>query len=71
MNKELNIRQYILKFGMVYMIGIITMSAIFVIFNLSHSAPASRAPLKIPKKSESAQPEKRFQSIFYIFLSIN
>ncbi|MDP1558941.1 MAG: ABZJ_00895 family protein [Nitrosomonas sp.] len=41
MKKKLSIGQYILKFGMAYMIGIITLSAIFIIFNLSHSAPAS------------------------------
>jgi len=41
MKKKLSIGQYILKFGMAYMIGIITLSAIFIIFNLSHSASAS------------------------------
>lgn len=41
MSKELSIGRYILKFGMVYMVGIIILSAGFIIFDLSHSAPAS------------------------------
>ena len=41
MSKELSIRPYILKFSMVYMIGIIILITGFVVFELSYSAYAS------------------------------
>ncbi len=41
MSKELSIRPYILKFSMVYMIGIIILITGFVVFELSHSAYVS------------------------------
>ena len=41
MSKELSIRPYILKFSMIYMIGIIILITGFVIFELSYSAYAS------------------------------
>ena len=41
MSKELSVRPYILKFSMVYMIGIIILITGFVVFELSYSAYAS------------------------------
>lgn len=41
MSKELSISPYILKFSMVYMIGIMILIAGFVVFELSYSAYAS------------------------------
>lgn len=41
MSKDLSVRPYILRFGMVYVIGIIILSVGFIIFDLSHSAYAS------------------------------
>lgn len=41
MSKELSIRPYILKFSMVYLIGIIILITGFVVFDLSHSAYVS------------------------------
>ncbi len=41
MSKEVSVMPYILKFSMVYMIGIIILITGFVVFELSHSAYAS------------------------------
>lgn len=41
MSTELSIGRYVLKFGMVYIIGIILLTTGFIIFDLSHSAYAS------------------------------
>ncbi len=41
MIKKLSIKQYILKFGTVYTLGIIILAVGFVIFELSHSTAAS------------------------------